>query len=271
MPELIRFYRLMNILSIDVVVGATVSALFFAKIFDVQVRPFGLLALGVTVWGIYTLDHLRDAKKIKHQASTERHRFHQRHFNVLTVMLCAAVMIDVVLIFFIKKKVFEWGIVLALVVGLYLLVQHVLRFLKELFIALLYTCGVLLLSLPLTPLKIEWVQYGAIIQFGLVAWINLIMFSWFDQEYDRQDRHNSFVTVLGSKTTCVVLYSLMLLNFFLTLVQLYFHGSSGAVLILGAMNLTMLIVFYFRRSLARDDQYRLIGDAVFLFPLFYLI
>src|SRR5688572_9142526 len=99
MPGLIRFYRLMNILSIDVVAGATVSALFFAKIFDVQVRPFGLLALGVTVWAIYTLDHLRDAKKIRHEASTERHRFHQRHFKVLTVLLCAAVLIDIVLVF----------------------------------------------------------------------------------------------------------------------------------------------------------------------------
>jgi hypothetical protein len=271
MPGLIRFYRLMNILSIDVVAGATVSALFFAKIFDVQVRPFGLLALGVTVWGIYTLDHLKDAKKIRHQASTERHRFHQRHFKVLTALLCAAVLIDIVLVFFIKKKVFEWGIVLAIVVGLYLLVQHVLRFLKELFIALLYTCGVLLLSLPLTPLKIGWTQYGTIIQFGLVAWINLIMFSWFDQEHDRQDRQNSFVTILGSETTCIVLYALILLNFILAGIQLYFQGPSGEVGILGFMNLTLLLVFHFRRTLARDDQYRLMGDAVFLFPVFYLV
>jgi hypothetical protein len=271
MHELIRVYRVINILSIDVVAGAIVSALFFAKIFDVQVRPFGLLALGITVWGIYTLDHLRDAKRIRHQASTERHRFHQRHFKPLTILLCAAVLTDIVLVFFIKKRVFEWGIVLSIVVGLYLLVQHALRFLKELFIAVLYTSGVLLLSLPLTPLKIDWIQYGTIIQFGLVAWINLIMFSWFDQEYDRQDRQNSFVTILGGETTSIVLYSLIFLNFALAVIQLYFQGPPRAVIILGFMNLTLLLVFHFRRTLAGDDQYRLIGDAVFLFPVFYLI
>jgi hypothetical protein len=271
MSALIRFYRLMNILSIDVVAGAVASALFFAKIFQVQVRPQGVLALALTVWAIYTLDHLRDAKKIRHQASTRRHRFHQRYFHVLTLLLGAVLIVDVVLVFYVKKKVFEWGIMLATVVGLYLLIQHSLRFLKEFFIALLYTCGVLLLSWPLSSLKINWIQYGVIIQFAIVAWINLIMFSWFDQEFDRQDRQNSFVTILGRKTTSLVLYCLMLSNFLLGGIQLFFQGVSSAVIILSLMNFTLLLVFHFRSTMAYNDRYRLVGDAVFLFPVFYLI
>ena len=63
----LRFYQYINILSLDIAAGAVISAVFFAQIFNVQIKPYGLLALGLTVWIIYTVDHLRDAKKIKHQ------------------------------------------------------------------------------------------------------------------------------------------------------------------------------------------------------------
>jgi hypothetical protein len=71
----------MNILSLDVVAGAVAGALFFGEILQVQLSFSVLTALGLTVWIIYTLDHLRDAKQILNVASTDRHRFHQEHFK----------------------------------------------------------------------------------------------------------------------------------------------------------------------------------------------
>ena|SRR5688572_29933788 len=103
-----QFYQYVNILSLDVAAGAVISALFFAQIFNVQIKPYGLLALGLTVWIIYTADHLRDAKKIKHRASTQRHRFHQQYFCSLTVFVGSAILLDAVTIFFIRRQVFEW-------------------------------------------------------------------------------------------------------------------------------------------------------------------
>jgi hypothetical protein len=270
MRQIIRLYRFFNILSIDVVAGAVISALFFAKIFQVQIRAYGLIALGLTVWGIYTLDHLRDAKKIKHAASTSRHRFHQRHFRSLTILLCAIGVMDLGSIIFIKKQVFEWGLLLGLFVGLYLLIQHYLRFLKEFFIALLYTGGVLLLALSTKSVELTSIQYLIIVQFILIAWINLIMFSWFDQAYDQQDKQNSFVTILGGGPTKIVLYVLMFLNFGLSLLGLLLWGINFPMIILIAMNATLFLVFQFRKSLSKNDRYRLIGDAVFLFPALYL-
>src|SRR5882724_140090 len=139
MKKLFQAYRLLNILSIDVTAGAVISASFFACIFDVTVLPYGLISLGLTVWIIYTTDHLIDARKVKQLASTERHRFHQQHFKLLLSLLIIAVAADAVQLIFIRKVVLIEGLVLASIVGVYFALQRYLRFLKEIFGALLYS------------------------------------------------------------------------------------------------------------------------------------
>jgi len=65
-----------------------ICASFFARLLDVAILPQGLISLGLTVWIIYTADHLLDAKKFKNKMRlTERHRFHQRHFKVITASI----------------------------------------------------------------------------------------------------------------------------------------------------------------------------------------
>ena len=271
MRFILSFYRFLNILSIDIVVGAVVSAMFFAELLQVRIRPFGLIALGLTVWIIYTVDHLRDAKRIKHTASTTRHRFHQEHFQLLSICLVIVILINGVAIFFIRKQVFEFGFLLSCMVAVYLLVQQSLRFLKELSIAALYTCGVLLPSITTTFQDITTIHYLFMFQFGCIAWANLVMFSWFDQVFDKQDRQNSFVTVLGDTTTEYFLYALFTFNGFMSIVQYFLNAPLLPIVILSLMNMTLLFVFIYRRRLGQDDAYRLIGDAIFLIPIALLL
>ncbi len=271
MRLVVQFYRLLNILSLDIVAGAVISALFFAKIFQVGIRPYGLIALGLTVWIIYTVDHLRDAKKISHQASTERHRFHQRNFRILTILAAAAFLLNVLTIFFIRKQILQWGLILSMAVGLYLIGQSSLQFAKEGFIACLYSCGVLLPSIALTERQLNTSHYLLIIQFGVIAWINLLMFSWFDHGFDEKDNQNSFVTIFGKRKTRICIFILVIIDFFLAIVQISEYGATLPVSILVLMNTTLLLVFLFRNRFANNDLYRLIGDAVFLFPMIVLV
>ena len=113
MKLLFQFYKALNLLSLDVAVGAMISALFFARILTVSIFPADIVCLGLTVWMIYTVDHLFDARRIKGTASTERHRFHQDHFGVLLPLLALAAAGDLGLAFFIRTSVFQWGIYLA--------------------------------------------------------------------------------------------------------------------------------------------------------------
>ncbi|HEX6224384.1 MAG TPA: hypothetical protein VFZ52_08240 [Chryseolinea sp.] len=271
MHAIFRFYRYINTLSLDIAAGAVVSAQLFARIFNVQIKTYGLMALGLTVWIIYTLDHLRDAKKIKHSASTERHRFHQQNFKVLVCFLVIAVLVDALTIFFIRRQVLAWGLVLWAIVVLYLTVQQFLRFLKEFFIAGLYTWGVLLLSITVTSIDLGVHHTLLIVQFAIAAWINLVLFSWFDHVFDERDEQNSFVTIMGNRTTIFFLYGLFAASALITLVQVMVFTISGPVMILAFMIIILLIIFLLRRSLAKNDLYRLLGDAVFLMPAIYLI
>ena len=271
MPSPMRIYRLINLLSLDVVAGAIVCAVFFSRVFHVSVRPFGLIALGLTVWIIYTVDHLRDARKIKGQASTERHRFHQIHYRRLIILCLVALGLDVIAIIFLKQQVLEWGVALSLVVFTYMVIQGSLKFLKETFIAILYTCGILLLSIPVTSIKLSSVHYILIVQFLATALANLLMFSWFDRELDQQDKRYSFVTKVGEASTRGVVWLLLILLLTLTVIQTFKGVLLVPSLIVGAMGVILLVIFICKESLARNDYYRLLGDAVFLLPSIYLL
>jgi hypothetical protein len=119
MQQLMRLYRLVNLLSIDVAGGAVCSALFFAYLLNVRILPYGVIALGLSVWIIYTVDHLLDAKKIKAPAATARHRFHQDNFKVLCAAVLLATILNGIIILFIRHQVFVAGLFVALTVGIY--------------------------------------------------------------------------------------------------------------------------------------------------------
>lgn len=266
MRNLVKVYRLLNLLSIDVALGAVCSALFFARILQVHILSYGLIALGLSVWIIYTADHLLDALKIKLPAATARHRFHQQNFKVLLVTLFVTIIINGIIILFIRHRVLIAGLYVAATVSIYFLINRYLKFMKEIFIAIVYTIGVLLPSISITqqpPREWPWL---IIISFMITALINLILFSWFDHAKDLRDGNISFVTVLGERTSRIVIVVLFLLVLVLTGISL---SSAGLVILL--MNALLLITFIYHRYFSAHDRFRLLGDFVFMIPLLYLL
>lgn len=272
MQRIVQFYRLLNILSLDVAIGAMISASFLAHLLKVELLLRGLLCLGLTVWLIYTADHLLDARKTKASASTERHRFHQRHFKI--IFLCALLVLGVVIamLFFLRPSVLFWGSGLALLVVFYFFVQIKLGFLKELFGAVLYSCGVLLPAVALSNSGIPEYSEIPIAIFVFTALINLILFSWFDQEHDRNDNHPSLVSSLGDSTTRIFLYFLFLLQFTLsTYCVLLYPALLPVIAVLILMNVVLILIFFKAEWFAKHDRYRLAGDAIFLLPIIYVL
>ncbi len=271
MKVLIRLYRFFNILSLDVAVGSVISAAFFARIFHAPILPQGLIALGVTVWIIYTADHLVDVQKMQQIASTKRHQFHQKHFKVLIVMTLVVFFVDMVEICFINKVLIVEGLWLSIVVAIYFLVQQRLGFLKELVGALLYTSGILLIpfsvKIVLSPIAIV-----LILQFVLTALINLLLFSWMDHSHDEMDRHRSLPTTFGKKTASNILVFLFVTQALLLITSMFlFTINKAPLLILFLMNVFLLLIFLRKNFFEKEDRYRLLGDAVFLLPLLYFL
>jgi len=250
-------------LSIDVVVGAVLSALFFCKIFQVTPRLAGLLALALTVWVIYTVDRLLDVRK-KPADALDRHQFHQRHYRSLWASCAVITLLLIVLIFFLRLEVLKGGVVLSVIVMIYILVQRRLKFVKELAVAFFYTCGVLLLVWSLKD-HTAISHYLVVIPFFIIALINLILFSWFEKETDEKNLQHSFVTHFGRDNSGKVLLLLFVIGtvFSLLVMWMGYYFESGIYL---TMVFTLLMIYCFPRYFHVHERYRLWGDAVFLLP-----
>ncbi|MEX1241233.1 MAG: hypothetical protein WEB30_16045 [Cyclobacteriaceae bacterium] len=269
MKVVMNVYQYVNILSLDVAAGAVICSLFFARIFHVVVSPYGLAALALTVWVIYTIDHLRDAKTIKTVASTDRHRFHQKYFRLILAILCFVIAVNFILIWFVPQRVLIVGLALWVIVMVYLVFQRYLKFLKEFFVALLYTAGILLPSfsaMTLNPHTVHWVLIG---KFFITALMNLLLFSLFDCKEDQDQNQHSFVTWFGPASTRTGILLLGLVNI-LSGIGLW-SFDPGAALIFISMNMMLLAILFFQKHLMSDNRYRIFGDAVFFVPLLYLL
>ncbi|MBT1702661.1 hypothetical protein [Chryseosolibacter indicus] len=271
MNKLLHAYKLLNILSIDVVIGAVISGLFFGKLFKVTILPYGLAVLGLTVWIVYTADHLKDAKDISKPASSTRHLFHQKHFKPILICLMIVLIVDSILLFFIRHQVFIWGLRLAMCVGIYLVINQKLPFLKELFVALMYTIGVLLPSISVTNVHINDYHTLIIVQFFLIALLNLLVYSWVDANTDVKDKMMSFVTYFGPKVLRTLIAILAVITCLIFIAQALLYNFDSVQVILLIMTLILLTVFYFNSFFRKHDLYRLIGDAVFFLPALLLV
>ena len=269
MQRLFTYYRYFNLLSLDVAFGAAVSAYFLTNVFDVHVKPQGLVCLGLTVWLIYTADHLVDARIIKNEASTMRHRFHQQYFKTI-FWLAIGIFISILpLLFFIYKPVLDMGIRLALLVVVYFLVQRKLHFLKEVLGAMLYCVGVMLPIIAMSEMSVKVLHTLPAVLFFNTALINLVLFSWFDRDKDRMDNHPSLVTSVGDKIAQTILYALLLIQLVL-LSYAFMIGTQFQIwVVFFLMYLVLLFIFLKANWFSCNDRYRLAGDAVFLIPICY--
>lgn len=267
--RLFRFYQYVNILSFDVVAGAVIGALFFGRILGVAISWPELAVLALTVWIIYTLDHLRDATFISDVASTDRHRFHQKYFRRIAATLLVAILTDLLLLWFIPFSVLMWGLCLWFFVVLYLVLERYLKFMKEFFVACLYTAGLLLPSLA--GEGGEWLVLHSVVagKYFVTAWMNLLLFSLIEYNEDRRHQQYSFVTWFGPASTHYGILVLALINVSGGVMVWTFDFHLALTFI--SMNVLLVAILLLQKHLRRHNAYRIAGDAIFFIPLFYLL
>jgi len=272
MNQLLRFYKKLNVLSIDVALGAVCSSAALAHLFHVQLRVYAYCALGLTVWIIYTADHLLDAYRIKHQASSERHQFHQHHFQALLIAVILATVADIGMVFFVTPTVFYSGVFLSIVIAVYLLFSRWLGSLKECFVALLYCGGVFLPIVSLAGIQVIYHNKIIMLIFFVTVLLNIILFSWFDREKDKADNQQSLVLKLGDLVIRRLIYTLFAIQLLLGVYNAIEMPAIGSfVIVLFIMNGVLLIIFFNWRWFYVNDKYRLAGEAIFFLPLIHLL
>jgi hypothetical protein len=165
-----------NLLSLDAPLVAVLWQGFLAQGFSLPVRPAARLALGLTVWAIYLLDRLLDARRPESPDEPLRHRFYRRNWKPMAALLAAVLALDAVIAFFwLRPAILRDGFIALGGVLAYLAIVHTrshsLRIPKEVAAAILFTAGTFLTAWAALPcLGLAW----AALAFFILCLANIV-------------------------------------------------------------------------------------------------
>lgn len=272
-----RILDILRILSIDVVLGAWASGGMVIWWLECEMPLVWWTALPLSVWVIYTTDHLMDAYRLQDRAHTARHLFHHQYFRVIGIIWIICLIGCVALIpWFLTQEILLFGCVMGMLVLVHLGLVRIIGnriswlFHKELGVGLIYASGIWgapILSCDVVNSDVVPLLF---IQFLLLALINLLVFSAYEWDTDELDGHTSFVRAIGLLNTRKLIGGMMLIIMGLGIVFLISEPATMKSLSIQGTYLTMLVILllisFFPNWFTHNERYRVWGDAVFIFP-----
>ncbi|MEO9966176.1 MAG: hypothetical protein ABJF11_10330 [Reichenbachiella sp.] len=274
-----RIYLIISVarwLSLDVALGGVIFTLASGKVAELNLPWTVVAALGCCIWLIYTLDHLIDGNSLDRSPSIPRHNFHRKFRKPIFVLFSIVAGFGLWLLFYLPYLTLVYGCIMLGLVGLYFLSIWLFKiyFAKELFIAILYSCGIFLGIFSMKA-SIDFPIYVMFFQTMIMAFINLLLFSYFELENDVKDGHRSWVTYFGVSKTVIhlkALFALLIVSIISSL--LYFKSVELIAMeaIFMGMGATLFMIFARQELFTDHERFRWIGDLVFSFPvLIYLL
>ena len=267
-----KLYRHFHFLSLDIVLGALASSCFAAQLFGRNPGWVWWLTLAMTVWLLYTGDHMLDAWKHRKKVEREMHFFMLKNRKVLRFSLGAVALVDSMLIInLLDKMLMKYALVLAGLVLLFYAMRHVFRKNKvlripgEVFVLILYMAGTWLGPAVVFEHSFEAAHGMIALIFAGVLLMNLGVISLYDIKLDSRLGLTSMAREMGAKRTknmvlgtAIAISLLFLLQFLIFDVDRF----SQFALILTGMATIYLLVLYYPSRFRKNDFYRLTVDAV---------
>ncbi|MFN8357803.1 MAG: UbiA family prenyltransferase [Spirosomataceae bacterium] len=269
----LTYLRNAHLLSLDVVLGAMLSHVMFVRWPNGkgEVSWVILCELAIGVFIVYTLDRLLDIHK--GLVETPRHQFLKEHTSLLLKIVVGCTLVAVGLVFFLPSKIVWLGLSIVGVTSLYLWLLNRLSTTsgfhaqKEWIVAIIYTAGIWG-SAALTREHISWIDWTVSALFLLIAFQNLLLFSW--MEAIHADEANSLAIVWGDEVCRAVISALLVIVLVVAGVLLFFveFPYQRRVLLLMPLMSGMLVYIRFHpQRFLVNDRYRWVGDGIFLVPL----
>jgi hypothetical protein len=213
-----------------------------------------------------------DAKSIKPEHLTDRRRFYLSNFKAILFARNSALILAGTMSMFLYLRVMIGGIVLSAAVIIYFMIKERVPYIKELFCGAIYCAGILLAPLLNMTGALSGLSLLVILQFVLTVILNLVLFSLLDHDNDELEQQISFARYYGKKFTIRLIIIISIVQYVLIGFSIIgFPDSINAVLVILSMNVVLTFIFSFRKLLQKSDGFRLIGDAIFVLPLFYLL
>ena len=234
------------------------------------------LITGLTVWIIYSIDHLVDARSLSDKSGPLRYTVHRDNYKLIVWLVLFATGLSLGLaVWLLPEPVITGGFVLAGIVAAYfllrLLAPSVFGGLKELVAAIVYTAGI---ALP----ACFYMEYGSIYfltagaQFFCLVLANLLTCGLWDEITDRINSYPSMAITLGTAFIKKIIISLIFISMATAIVGIFLYSAYyfKIQLIILLMNAVLVIAFYTGHRMEVHIQ-RLLIDSMFFIPLLLLI
>ncbi|MCF6242862.1 MAG: hypothetical protein L3J74_16160 [Bacteroidales bacterium] len=275
--RLFDYYKYFSFLSLDIVLGALSGGIMAQKIFNIPINYTGLIILGISVWIIYTADHLLDNMKSKNKTPAERRLFYRKYFKLLSIFEIFFVAIVIYMSFrFFEIKLIKAGFIIVLFIAVYFLMlylfnaKRVFLLQKELIVALIYTIGIFIAPFVKTYPEINICQILIMLVFFLIVWADILLISIFEYDKDLKDNFTSLPIIIGVKNTANIMKILLYLAFVVLIVinllfpfNIIYTASSTILLVIA---IAQIIIYKHKTYFNQKDIYRFVTEAVFFLP-----
>lgn len=267
-----KIYRYLHYLSMDIVLGALASSCFAARLFATDPGLIWWITLALTVWLLYTGDHMLDAWKHRKKIERDLHYFMMKNRKTLVWTMTLVAAGDILLVFnLLGKEYLKYALVLSGLVLLFYAMRHVFRKNRilmipgEFFVLAFYMAGTWLGPVVAGDRNFESGHGLVALIFAGVLLMNLGVISLYDMKLDRRLGIASMANLLGVKRTKKLLlgaglaiYLISILQFLVFEMDRFFQYA----LILSGMSTILLLVLYYPSRFRKNDYYRLAADAV---------
>lgn len=265
-------------LHIDAALSACAVSVLCLKVFEAEISLGWVALLGLVTWVIYSSDRMLDAAKANPTAPLAA-----RHATLLwphfwPKLLTGGTAFVALIVGFMLLPFFKFliGLILAFSVGIYLWIVHVYKKMplpKEVIISLLYTLGCFMPvyfsnSQPLNHLPVLlW-----FVALTVTVFLNLLLNSYADYEYDIQHAFTSIATAYGLKWINKLFIWFFTANFALIIFLLTQKIIPAAIL---ALMCALTGVIFYRLRNTNPSQKKLMlkiaSDWVFHLPWLVLL
>lgn len=265
-------YRYFHFLSLDIVLGAVATSVLAARLFESNPGWAWWLALAMTVWVLYTGDHLLDAWK--HRKSSERamHSFIFKHKGILIYILGIVTVADLILVFnMLDPQMLRAALLMAGAVFLFYAMRHIFRRNKlffipgEFFVLLIYLAGTWMGPFISRGTEPATDHLLILAMMAGVLLLNLGIISLYDVKIDNRLGISTLAGTLGKKSTRTLMIVVAMIIFLMALLQFMVYGTARSthfVLILAAMAGLLLWVLLSPSIFRKNEGYRLVADAI---------
>ena len=274
----VRYLILFQALSLDVVGGALSVGLLMTRLFRVNPQPVWWPVLALSVWAVYTSDHLIDGYAQKQQAVIMRHRMHYRYRYFFMVGVALAALLALGLVYgFMNRKILLWGVFLGAGAFFYLMIVLFVRqrgfyFHKEFFIALFYVAGIALAPVVWYGKPVSFVQILTLTWLFLLAWAEGLLMAVYEQQEDEADKMVSFSTFYGQRAALKFAGVLLFVAFVGAFVLLFLPvGFQQGYLLLMAMALMLSPLVIWPALVKKKNRFRWLGEYAFWLPFLFFL